>query len=362
MKLRKSIAVLIFLFSITLYTSGQDTVLLFHPTAYNLEIFQKLADEGLCSMKGYHLLGVYHHGESYDYSEAQAYIEDHQASQISLREIQGELGPENIFRNNQLSSVFRELFECSNGALFMGGPDIPPLVYGEKVNLLTMVTDPFRHYLELSYLFHLLGGSQNPDWTPYLEENKTYLVSGICLGMQTMNVATGGTLVQDIPTEIYGIWTAEDILAQSPDQRHRNYMDYLNTGCENPTSYHFHRIALKKNMILTRGIGFINRTAPMVLSSHHQSIEKLGSGWDIAATSMDGKIIEAIQHGNYPNVLGVQFHPEKPGLFDPSIQQPGGCDSTINFRETIENSDSYLFHTSYWKYLDNQLQKNRRKK
>jgi putative glutamine amidotransferase len=359
MRRLKIITCLVLLFSFIVTGTGQDTVLLFHPTAYNLEVFQNLSDKGLFSLNGYHLLGVFHQDENYDYSEAQAYIDQQNIPHVSLREIHGKLEPDNIFGLNPATEEFRSLFKGSKGALFMGGPDIPPVCYGEEVNLLTMVTDPYRHYLELSYIFHLLGGSQDRDWVPFMEENKSYLVNGICLGMQTLNVATGGTLVQDIPTEIYGIWTAEEILALPPDQMHRNYMDYLNTGCENPTSYHFHRIILKKNMFLTRGIGFKSREEPLVLSSHHQAVEKLGEGWEIAATSMDGKIVEAIQHVRYPHVMGIQFHPEKPGLFDPSIQHPAGCNSTINFQEAIENSDSYLFHTRFWKYLDDQLQKNR---
>jgi putative glutamine amidotransferase len=359
MKLLKNITGLILLSCITLSAAGQDTVLMFHPTAYNLKVIQNLVDEGLFSLEGYHLLGVYHPGEQYDYREAEAYIDRQMDPRFSLREINAVLEPEALFQENQATEAFRALFESSNGALLMGGPDIPPVVYGEEINLLTSVTDPFRHYLELSYLFHLLGGSQDPEWTPYLEENKNYLVNGICLGMQTMNVATGGTMVQDIPTELYGLFEAEDILALPPDQMHRNYMDYLNRGCEAPTSYHFHRVLLAKRMILTNGIGFKSSTPPLVLSSHHQAIERLGMGWEIAATSMDGKIIEAIEHSRYPHVLGIQFHPEKPGLFDPSIEHPQGCDSTINFQQAIENSDSYLFHVAFWTYLDNQLQKQR---
>jgi len=215
--------------------------------------------------------------------------------------------------------------------------------------------------MELSYIFHLLGGNQDPDWNAYMEVNPEYLINGICLGMQTMNVATGGNMVQDIPTELYGIWQAEDILALPADQMHRNYLDYLNTGCEDPTSYHFHKITLFPDMILTSGIGFTRNTSPLVLSSHHQAIENLGLGWEIAATSMDGKIIEAIQHRSYPHVLGIQFHPEKPGLFDPDIEHPESCNSTINFQKAIENSDSYLFHVTFWKQLGQILQVNRNK-
>lgn len=360
MKFRSSFYSLILLIAISLSSRGQDTVLLFHPTAYNMEIIQKLADADLFNLEGYHVLGVYHPGESYDYSLARAYIELQPGSMFSLEEIGGSLEPENIYRENPASQQFTKLFKSSRGALFMGGPDIPPLAYNEEVHLLTQVTDPYRHYMELSFIFHLLGGSQNPDWIPYLEENPNYLINGICLGMQSLNVATGGSLVQDIPTELYGIWLAEDILALPSDQMHRNYLDYLNTGCEDPTSYHFHRIVLEADMILTKGINFNGANSPLVLSSHHQAIEELGLGWKVAATSMDGKIIEAIQHGTYPHVLGIQFHPEKPGLFDPSIEHPESCNSTINFQKAIENTDSFLFHVSFWKQLGQFLQQNRK--
>jgi putative glutamine amidotransferase len=361
MKLPKGITALLLVLSVALTSKGQDTVLLFHPTAYNLELVQKLMDDEIFKLKGYHLLGVYHPGENYDYAKAESYIKEHSISYFSLRKISGKLGPENLFMKNPASLQFRKLFECSRGALFMGGPDIPPVLYGEQTHLLTMVNDPHRHFLELSYLFHLLGGSQDPLWKPFLEEDKNYLINGICLGMQTMNVATGGTMIQDIPSELYGIWSAEEVLALPADQMHRNYMDYLYTGCEGPSSYHFHRVILKKNGVLARGTGIKKKTEPLVLSSHHQAIQDLGSGWEVTATSMDGKIIEAIQHKQYQNVLGVQFHPEKPGLFDPSIVHPMGCDSTINFQKAIENSESYIFHLAFWKYLEKQLQENRGK-
>ncbi len=362
MKIRLNIVALILLLAFNLTIRGQDTILLFHPTAYNLEVIKKLAEEDLFLLDGYHVLGVYHPGESYDYSKAADFIDLHMDLEYSLREITGDLEPGNIFRENSATAQFRELFECSQGALFMGGPDIPPVTYGEEIHLLTSVTDPFRHYVELSYLFHLLGGSQNTGWVPYLEENQSYLVNGICLGMQTMNVATGGTMVQDIPTELYGIWNAEEILSLPPDQMHRNYMDYLSSGCEDPTSYHFHRISLKANMMLSSGLDFSSDSSPLVLSSHHQALEKLGHGWKVCATSMDGKIVEGIQHKRYPNVLGVQFHPEKPGLFDPTIEHPRGCKDTINFQEAIADSDSYEFHLAFWKNLGNLLQSNRETK
>lgn len=58
-------------------------------------------------------------------------------------------------------------------------------------------------------------------------------------------------------------------------------------------------------------------------------------------------------------VLGIQFHQEKPGLFNPSTEHPKACGSTINFKETIANSESYDFHKAYWKQLGMFLQNKR---
>lgn len=349
--------ILILLFIVK--SKGQDTLLLFHPTAYNLEVISGLAEDGMLCLDGYHLLGVYHSGENYDFSQSDEWLKKHHDFPGSLREIEGFLGPGELFSSNECTQDFLELFSRSRSALFMGGPDIPPTVYNESVHLLTMVTDPHRHYLELSFLFHLLGGSQDPQWVPYLAREKKYLVSGICLGMQTMNVATGGTMVQDIPTEIYGVWTAEDLLGMPPDMVHRNYNDKVGNVCTDPTSYHFHRIDPVKDSFVSKELKQGNERAPLVLSSHHQAIEEMGSGWKTAARSMDGKIIEAIEHKDYPNVFGVQFHPEKPGLFDPAIEHPQRCDSLIRFNDVIRETDSYNFHLAYWNYIGTLLQKNR---
>jgi putative glutamine amidotransferase len=356
MQFRLRLFLLFPMLSLLCMAAGQDTVLLFHPTAYNLELFQKLSEEDLFPLDAYHVLGVYHTGETYDYSKSEEFIALSGNTHFSLREISAKLDAQSLFMENPASGDFRKLFSCSQGALFMGGPDIPPAVYGEKVHLLTRVSDPFRHYLEISYLFHLLGGEQNKTWSPYLDEKPGYVISGICLGMQTLHVATGGSMVQDIPSELYGIWEAENVLDLPRDQMHRNYMDYLSTDCEGPTSYHFHKIDLKNRGLLGKAMGFSAKTDPLVLSSHHQAIEKLGPDWEVIASSMDGKIIEAIHHIRYSHVLGVQFHPEKPGLFDPSIEHPVACDSTINFKEAIADSESYRFHVAFWKQLGQMLQ------
>jgi putative glutamine amidotransferase len=325
---------------------AQDTLLLFNPTAYNLALIESLMDKGLLNLDGYHVLGVYHSREQSDYKPALEKASENPNGIFTLTEITEELQPDILFKINPCTPRFEELFRKSEGALFLGGPDIPPGLYNEPVHLLTSVTDPFRHYLESSFIFHLLGGNQDPGWVPWLKSKNHFLVSGICLGMQTMNVATGGTLIQDIPTEVYRVWSAEEILEMPSDQAHRNYLGMVESQSQEPTSYHFHKISLTNGSFLSKDLKLDPQTTPLVLSSHHQAIEEPGRGWKISATSMDGKIIEAIEHVQFPHVFGVQFHPEKPGLFDP----------TINFQEVIKDSDSFTFHTAYWNYLGRILQ------
>ncbi len=330
--------------------------MLFHPTAGNLEVIQRLRDKQILDLEGIHILGVYHERETYDYSGADSFMDDHPGFTVSLLEIKDSLAPGHLFQENECSRVFARLFQGSVGALFMGGPDIPPSLYNSQLHLLTEVTDPFRHYLEASYLFHLLGGYQDPKWKPWMEENREYLISGVCLGMQTLNVATGGTLVQDIPSEIYHIWHVEELLALPPEQVHLNYEEMLNAGCEAPTSYHFHPIHLTSGSFLSSGEGTETAEHPLVLSAHHQCVGSIGKELSVAATSMDGRVIEALQHTRFPHVFGVQFHPEKPGLFDRTILHSTGCGTTASFYETIADTRSYEFHLAYWGHLGRILQ------
>lgn len=335
---------------------AQDTLLLFHPTAYNLELFNTLSSSGLLDLDGYHVLGVYHEREAYDYEKSREFLSREGSKGYSIVALPGPLHEDSLFCSNSCSAAFRALFSASRAAFFMGGPDIPPAAYGQKLNLLTAVTDPFRHYLELSYLFHLLGGSKDPEWIPFMEQQPDYLVNGICLGMQGMNVASGGTLVQDIPTLVYGIRNVEDLLVLPENQLHRNYHDRMVQSCTKPTSYHFHRIRIKEGSFLDLAEPG-SWGEPMVLSSHHQAVGRLGTGWEIAAASMDGKIIEAIGHAQYPHVFGVQFHPEKPGLFNPDIVHLRTCGDSISFHQTLSTcSASEAFHRAYWEHLGRILQ------
>lgn len=296
--------------------SSDKHLILMHPTVNNLRTFRYLVNSKVLPLpNNYKVIGVYHEKEIFDYSKTEQYLRTEGITNISLVKITSDLSPEILFKKNTSSDIFRKLFDGSNGAIFFGGPDIPPTIYGEQTNLLTIITDPYRHYMELSFLFHMLGGRQDTTYTALLNNRPDYPILGICLGMQSINVATGGTLYQDIPSELYNINSLEQVLNSNQNKQHRNYQTNFGTDDEvTPDSYH--QINIEKDSPLITYVSS-DTIHPYVLSSHHQCTAKLGRGIKVAARSMDGKIVESITHDSFPNVLGVQFHPEVNDLYKP---------------------------------------------
>ena len=327
-------------------------LLLMHPTVANIRTIDFLITEGIFPLPGnYRIVGVYHESGSYDYGLSATYIAGNALDRFVLHGMGGSLTREELFTTNGLSPVFRWLFERSEGVLFMGGPDIPPSVYGQATNLLTVIEDPYRHYLELSFLFHLLGGHQDEAFAPLLGERPGYSILGICLGMQTMNVATGGTMVQDIPTEIYGLATVEEVTSLDPDRQHRNYYSNLN---EDPglVRYSFHRVFPVPESLISR-LAFSPAASPYVLSSHHQALKDIGKGFRVTAWCVDSLIPEAIEHTKYKNVTGVQFHPEVVNLYRPEAKirfVPGEADGH-SFLDMYPGDMGENFHRSFWKHI-----------
>lgn len=325
-------------------------IILMHPTVNNIKTFEYLVSNKIFPLPdGYKVIGVYHSLEKFDYSTTEDFLNKEGITNISLVKIDAQLSPENLYRQNQCTELFKKLFENSNGAIFFGGPDIPPACYGESTNLLTVVTDPYRHYMELSFLFHLLGGNQDTTFVPLLKNRPDYPILGICLGMQSIDVATGGTLVQDIPTELYGLKTLEDVLKQKQNLKHRNYnVDY---NLDSNVTYYFpHQIAIEKSSPLISYVS-CDTIHPFVWSSHHQCIKKLGIGIKVAAWSMDGKIVESITHLKYPNLLGVQFHPEKKELYEPNekIKVSPSNPAEYSYLDKYSGDKGENFQRAIWK-------------
>lgn len=104
----------------------------------------------------------------------------------------------------------------------------------EKTRFITTeIIEQIRHW-EISFMVHLIGGSQNHEVTPLLEQNPDFTIMGICLGMQIMNIAAGGSLYQDIPAQIYGVEFCEEIATLPPISNTKTISMALTTMTKRP--------------------------------------------------------------------------------------------------------------------------------
>ncbi len=344
---------------ISFHAQSQHRLMLLHPTVTNIESMEWMVENKVIDIPGVELIGVYYSGEVYDYSASEKYLIDHQLKNYHLRMIKGELRPEEVYRENSCTPAFRKLFEESDAILFFGGPDIPAALYGKKQNLLTLVTDPNRHYFETSLFFHLIGGSRNTAFKPFLSGKPDFIIRAFCLGMQTMNVAAGGTLLQDIPSELYHKNTLEDAAEQSVDNQHRSYVS-PGFPLSDLFGGAFHPIRIGKTGYLKEIAGHSDTSTPKVLSYHHQAVGRLGANLEVIATSMDGKIIEGLQHKIYKNVIGVQFHPEPSSLYKPETRLTTIPGKLFSPNELLKKSNSLVFHQRFWKDFSDKVAKSKR--
>jgi putative glutamine amidotransferase len=343
---------------ISSHAHSQHQVVLLHPTVSNIENMEWLVENKIIDIPGLELLGVYYEKEAYNYSFSEKYLIEHHLKNYHLLKIEGELKPEDIYRDNSCTPAFRKLVEESDAILFFGGPDIQAALYGKKQNLLTEVTDPNRHSFETSLFFHLIGGSRNPYFKPLLTDKPNFIVRAFCLGMQTMNVAAGGTLLQDIPTELYHKNTLDEVAAQPAEMQHRSYVA-PKYPLEDLFGGTFHPIRISKAGYLHEIAGKAEVTSPKVMSYHHQAVGNKGAKLEVIATSMDGKIVEGLQHALFKNVVGVQFHPESSSLYKPEkklVTIPG---STFAPYELLKSSNSLPFHQLFWKDFSEKVAKSR---
>ncbi|MBN2246909.1 MAG: gamma-glutamyl-gamma-aminobutyrate hydrolase family protein, partial [Candidatus Aminicenantes bacterium] len=270
----------------------------------------------------------------------------------------GDINQDELFRNNLLTSEFAKIFKKSDGIIFFGGADIPPYIYGEKTDLLTSIDTPYRSMYELSFIFHLLGGFQNQEFTPFLDSSPNYPILGICLGAQSLNTATGGTLIQDIWKDIYGQEYLEDIINMPESIWHTNPHARLHPE-KDFFPYKMHPIKLDPKGKFVREFGFKAEDTPYILSAHHQAADRIGLGFFPMACSLDEKVVEAIEHERFPYVLGVQFHPEFPLLYDETsryIFTPEDTEKTNIFALLKENPPSYAFHQKIWEWFSTAIQ------
>lgn len=153
--------------------------------------------------------------------------------------------------------------ESYDGLLLPGGYDIDPSLYGEAPDETVTKFDKEFDQLQLNIL-------------DYFVQNKKPVI-GICKGLQIINVYFGGTLIQDIKSNI----------------KHRN-ADFND-------SYHL----VNNSDYMEELYG----KESLINSMHHQAIKKIGNGL-IAVSHSDDQIIEAVRHQSLP-IYAVQWHPER---------------------------------------------------
>ncbi len=165
----------------------------------------------------------------------------------------------------------RDYAENLDGLILQGGADVSPRAYGEEPLRPEWVGDPVRDAYEMELLHE------------FMEARKPVL--GICRGMQLINVALGGSLYQDLPSQCPGAVVHES------EAYDRNA----------------HAITFAENGQLSRWFG--GSSGGRVVSIHHQAVSRLGRELVAEARSVDD-VVEAIRWTGRGFVCGVQWHPE----------------------------------------------------
>jgi putative glutamine amidotransferase len=327
-------------------------LVVFNPEEFNVRALAALRKNGIIDIPGLTVVGVYHVKQTGDFDAARKFVAANRLDWFKFHVVSAAIGEADVFKKNACSAEFEAIVRKADGVIFFGGPDIPPAVFGRKTNLMTGIEDPYRHDFEVSAAFHFLGGSQGAAFRPLLDTRPGFPVLGICLGCQTLNVGTGGTLIQDIWSELYGKSYVEDIIALGPEQWHNNPYRKL-YPLDRLMGYNFHTLQLGDRSKFVTVMGFQATDHPRILSSHHQAVDTLGKDLVAVATSRDGKVVEAVEHRKYVNVLGIQFHPEHPMLWDtkPQFRQKPG-DPLTSYNAILAGTPPSLeFNKAIWKWF-----------
>jgi putative glutamine amidotransferase len=163
-----------------------------------------------------------------------------------------------------------------DGLMLTGGGDVDPALYGEVANTTFQAAEDGRDAFEIA-----LSRAAVASGIPLL---------AICRGMQVLNVAMGGTLVQDIPSEVTGA---------------------LEHAVPEPRFAIAHEVWVSKGTQLSTMLAdhMEDGETCHVNSRHHQAVKQAASGFEITATSPDG-VAEAMERADSPFCVAVQWHPE----------------------------------------------------
>ena len=169
-----------------------------------------------------------------------------------------------------------EVISKLDGLLLIGGDDYPPSFYGEKPEPKTSVMPVERSDFDIALIKAALAMPKLP-------------ILGVCAGCQILNIGSGGSLIQDIPS-------------------HRPESKIVHGGpYDAKVGPHTHKVTFEKDSLLSKLYG----NAPLsVPTSHHQCVGKVGQELHIAAKTEDG-LPEAVEKSGERFVVGVQWHPER---------------------------------------------------
>lgn len=196
--------------------------------------------------------------------------------------------------------------DACDGILLTGGPDVDPAAYGQSERHSTVEFDPVRDAYELALASHALARD-----LPLL---------AICRGAQVLNVAAGGTLVQDLPT------------VRSASLPH---------SLEGPAHALAHDVLVAPGSRLAGVLATrLASGEPLAVNSrHHQSVDEPAPGFVVSAAATDGTI-EAIERPGACFCIGVQWHPEnfwRTGEFTTLFE--GLTDAAHRYRESNRRTD-----------------------
>jgi putative glutamine amidotransferase len=165
-----------------------------------------------------------------------------------------------------------ELLDLLDGLILAGGADVDPAAYGQEPHPATVNTNPERDDFEIALAQAAIARD-----LPFL---------GICRGMQVLNVARGGTLLQHLP----------DSHGHEDHRRSPGSFDDSD-----------HQVRLQAGSLAARAAG---EESHRTLSHHHQGVDRIGDGLVVTGHSELDDLPEAVELPGRRFVLGVQWHPE----------------------------------------------------